>query len=56
MKLKDLKDNIIVKNLVLAVAFCILLIVGAAVTLRLVTKHGKTVIAPDFTGVEPLVS
>lgn len=49
MKLKDLKDNIIVKNLVLAVAFCILLIVGAAVTLRLVTKHGRTVIAPDFT-------
>lgn len=49
MKLKDLKDNIIVKNLVLAIAFCILLIVGAAVTLRLVTKHGRTVIAPDFT-------
>lgn len=43
------KDNWIVKNLIGAVIFFVLLIVGAAVGLNLITRHGKTVLAPDFT-------
>ena len=44
-----LKDNWIVKNLLGAVIFFVLLLVGAAVGLNLITRHGKTVTAPDFT-------
>lgn len=43
------KDNWIVKNLIGAVIFFVLLLVGAAVGLNLITRHGKTVLAPDFT-------
>ena len=49
MKLKDIKDNWIVRNLVLAAAFIVVLTVAASVMLRLITHHGKTVTAPDFT-------
>ena len=44
-----LKDNWIVKNLLLAIAFVTVLLIVASVTLRVVTRHGKTVLAPDFT-------
>ena len=44
-----LKDNWIVKNLLLMAAFIIVLIVAASIMLRLITFHGKTVTAPDFT-------
>ncbi len=44
-----LKDNWIVKNLLLAVAFVVLVVIIASVALNLVTHHGKTVTAPDFT-------
>ena len=44
-----LKDNWIARNLLLAAAFIIVLIISASVLLRVVTKHGKTVTAPDFT-------
>ena len=44
-----LKDNWIARNLLLAAAFIIVLIISASILLRVVTKHGKTVTAPDFT-------
>ncbi len=44
-----LKDNWIARNLILAAAFIIVLIISASVFLRVVTRHGKTVTAPDFT-------
>ena len=44
-----LKDNWIAKNLFFAAIFIIALIISASVLLRVVTKHGKTVTAPDFT-------
>ena len=44
-----IKDNWIVKNLIGAAIFFVLLFAGAAVGLNLITRHGKTVIAPDFT-------
>lgn len=43
------KDNWIVKNLLWAVIFFVLLIVGASIGLNVITRHGKSVIAPDFT-------
>ena len=43
------KDNWIAKNLIGAVVFFVLLLVGASVGLNLITRHGKTVSAPDFT-------
>lgn len=36
-------------NLLLAVAFVALLLVGVSVGLKLITQHGKTVETPDFT-------
>ena len=44
-----IKDNWIVKNLIGAAIFFVLLFAGAAVGLNLITRHGKTVTAPDFT-------
>ncbi len=44
-----LKDNWIVKNLLLAVVFVVLVVIIASVALNLLTHHGKTVTAPDFT-------
>ena len=43
------KNNWIVKNLLGAVLFVALLLVGVSIGLNLITRHGKTVIAPDFT-------
>lgn len=44
-----IKDNWILKNLLLAAAFLAVVTIGAALSLRLITRHGKTVVAPDFT-------
>ena len=44
-----LKENWIVKNLVAAAAFVIVLVVLVSVGLRLVTRHGQTVTTPDLT-------
>ena len=44
-----LKDNWILKNLILAALFVGLLILATSITLRVVTRHGKTVVAPDFS-------
>ena len=43
------KDNWIVKNLLGAVIFFVVLLIGAAIGLNVITRHGKTVLAPDFT-------
>ena len=43
------KDRWIVKNLVAAAVYVTLLLVVTAVGLNLITRHGKTVTAPDFT-------
>lgn len=43
------KNRWILKNLVAAALFIVLLVVLASVGLNLVTQHGKTVVAPDFT-------
>lgn len=43
------KDNWILKNLIGAAVFFVVLLVGAAVGLNVITRHGKTVLAPDFT-------
>lgn len=44
-----LKDNWILKNLIMAAIFVVLLIIATSVTLRVITRHGKTVVAPDFS-------
>ena len=47
---KAVKNNKwIWKNLLLAVAFLVVLVVMVSVGLKLITRHGKTVTAPDFT-------
>ena len=47
---KAVKDNQwIWRNLLMAFAFIMLLVVGTSISLRIITRHGKTVIAPDFT-------
>lgn len=43
------KPNWIVKNLLLGLLFVALVLVGAAIGLNLITRHGQNVIAPDFT-------
>lgn len=43
------KDNWILKNLLGAVIFFVVLLVAVSVGLNLITRHGKTVVAPDFT-------
>ena len=43
------KDKWILKNLLAAVALIVVLVVLASIGLNLITRHGKTVIAPDFT-------
>lgn len=44
-----LKDNWILKNLLLAVVVVVVLIFAFSLSLRLITRHGKTAIVPDFT-------
>lgn len=43
------KDRWIWKNLIGAVVFVAVLLVLTSVSLRIITRHGKTVTAPDFT-------
>ena len=43
------KDRWVLKNLIGAVVFVVALLILASVGLRVITRHGKTVIAPDFT-------
>lgn len=43
------KDRWILKNLVGATLFIVVLLIIASIGLKLVTRHGKTVTAPDFT-------
>lgn len=43
------KDRWILKNLIGAVLFIVILLILASLGLRMVTRHGKTVTAPDFT-------
>ena len=45
----SLKNNWILKNLLGAVVLVIVLLIGISVGLNVVTRHGKTVTAPDFT-------
>lgn len=49
-----IKDNWIVKNLLWAAVFVAALLLIAGLSLRLVTRHGKTVTAPDFAGLTVL--
>ncbi len=49
-----LKDNWIVKNLVWAAVVVVILIVAASISLRVITRHGKTVTVPDFTNLPVL--
>jgi len=44
-----LKDNWILKNLLEAAVLIIVLLILATLSLSLITRHGKTVTAPDFT-------
>ena len=44
-----LKDKWIVKNQLGALIFFAVVLIGASLGLRLVTRHGRTVKAPDFT-------
>ena len=44
-----LKDSWILKNILAAVALVVVLVILASVGLKLITRHGKTVTAPDFT-------
>ena len=43
------KDNWILRNLILAAVFLAVIAIGSAVGLRIITRHGQTVTAPDFT-------
>lgn len=45
-----LKDNWIAKNLIWAAVFVVVLLLAVSIGLRLITRHGKTVSTPDFTG------
>ena len=49
-----LKDHWIVKNLVWAAVVVVILILAASVSLRIITRHGKTVTVPDFTNLPVL--
>lgn len=44
-----LKDNWILKNLLEAAVLIVVLLILATLGLSLITRHGKTVTAPDFT-------
>lgn len=48
MKLFE-KNNWIIRNLILALLFVLVLIFGTGIFLNLITRHGKYVTAPDFT-------
>jgi len=44
-----MKDHWILKNLIGAILFFAVLLIGVSVGLKAITRHGKTVPAPDFT-------
>ena len=44
-----LKDRWILKNILAAVILLVVLVVLASIGLNVITRHGKTVTAPDFT-------
>lgn len=54
MTSKDKKSGIlgnwIVKNLLIAFAIVVVLVVGAMLFLNIVTKHNRVLVVPDFTG------
>lgn len=52
MDSKSFFSNWIVKNLIWAVIVVTLLLVGAAIGLRVMTHHGKEIIVPDFTNMK----
>lgn len=45
----SVKNHWIIRNLGLAVLLVVVLIVGASISLNLITRHGKYVTTPDFT-------
>lgn len=49
-----LKDHWILKNLLWAVVVALILILAASISLRVITRHGKTVTVPDFTNLPVL--
>ena len=44
-----MKKHLILRNIILALLFIVVLIAGASIFLNLITRHGKYVTAPDFT-------
>ncbi len=49
MEIKGFFSNWIVKNLLIAAASILVLVVGASVLLNVGTRHGKEITVPDFT-------
>ena len=49
MDTKGFFSNWIVKNLLLAAALILVLVLGASVLLNIGTRHGKEITVPDFT-------
>lgn len=49
MDAKSIFSNWIVKNIIRAAVLCLVLLLGVMITLKVVTKHGKTIDVPDFT-------
>ncbi|MDR3246176.1 MAG: PASTA domain-containing protein [Prevotellaceae bacterium] len=49
-KVKKLWDNILLRNIFLAVAAIVVLLIFSSVFLDLFTRHGKSAPVPDFTG------
>ena len=50
---KGILSNWIVKNLLLALVFVLVLVVGVSLFLAIATRHGKTVDVPNFTNMTP---
>jgi eukaryotic-like serine/threonine-protein kinase len=49
MNIKEFFGNWIVRNLLLAVAFVLVLVTAVSLLLNAVTQHGKEIAVPDFT-------
>ena len=49
MDTKGFFSNWIVKNLLLAAASILVLVLGASILLNIGTRHGKEITVPDFT-------
>lgn len=50
---KEIFSNWIVRNLIFAVIFIVVLLITASVALNIATRHGKTVEVPDFINMTP---